>query len=80
VAEVNRLAPLLGLHGITASRNTVRRVPTGGPPTKRGKVPTKVARGTDDGLPFQVVAGFPRDYRCHLGTADRFYRKGRLPF
>jgi hypothetical protein len=80
VAEVNRLAPLLGLQGVEAGVSKLKRVPIEGVPrTKRGKQPTRVERVTEGNVPFAAVAGFPRGLRIHLGMADAFYRGGRLP-
>ncbi len=62
VAEVNRLAPLLGFEGVTATVSKTRR---------KGK---QVFRGTADGaVPFEAVAGFPRGLRYHLKQAERYY-------
>lgn len=47
VAEVNRIAPLIGLPGLHAGMNKVKRV--GG----------RVKRATDGNIPFAFVAGFP---------------------
>jgi hypothetical protein len=81
VAEVNRLAPLLGLHGIEAGMNKVRRVvDPDAALTKTGKPGTRVARGSDGNLPHEVVARFPHAVRMHLDTADAYYQAaGKLP-
>ena len=79
VAEVNRLAPLLGFKNIEAGLSKTRRVPVEGKKTKRGKKPTKVARCTDGNIPFKIVATFPSGLRVHQGTAEQFYRRGILP-
>ncbi len=67
ISEVNRLCPLIGLDGIKAARSVVRRV--------EGK-PKRV---TDGNIPFNVAATFPYSIRQHTGTADDYYRNGRLP-
>ncbi len=80
IGEVNRLAPLLGLHGVHAGRSRVQRVPVEGlGRTRRGKLPTKVSRVPAGNVPFRAVAAFPFGLRRHLGTADSFYRTGQLP-
>jgi hypothetical protein len=80
VAEVNRLAPLLGLDGVQAGQSKLARVPIeDAPRTKRGKLPTRVQRVTDGNVPYAAVATFPRGVRIHLGLADDFYRAGVLP-
>lgn len=79
VGEVNRLAPLLGFDGLEAGMSTTKRVPIDGPPTARGKRPTRVERVTDGNCPFEAVAGFPAALRVHLGTADAYYTQGTLP-
>jgi hypothetical protein len=78
IAEVNRLAPLLGLHGVEAGRSRIRRVPIEGPKTPRGKPPTKAARVAGGNVPFGAVATFPYGMRQHLGMADDFYRTGDI--
>jgi hypothetical protein len=78
IAEVNRIAPLLGF-GLTAGRSTTRRVPTDGPPGPRGKPPTKVARVSEGDIAFEWVARFPYGYRHHLGTTSYYYGRS-LPF
>jgi len=58
---------LIGLDGIKAARSVVRRVD--GKPT----------RTTDGNIPFKITTGFPYLIRQHTGTADDYYRNGRLP-
>jgi len=85
IAEVNRLAPLLGLVLFQAGSNRVRRVAVPDAPlTKRGKVQTKPVRQSDatlNGRPagFDLVARFPRAVRLTLGQRD-YYRRNALPF
>ncbi|MEO2015586.1 MAG: hypothetical protein ABGZ53_14580 [Fuerstiella sp.] len=67
INEVNRLCPLIGLDGIKAARSVVRRVDG------------KPKRTTDGNIPFNVAATFPHSIRQHTGTADDYYRNGRLP-
>jgi hypothetical protein len=77
IAEVNRIAPLLGLD-IRAGRSKATRIATEGPPGKNGKPPTKVVRATESTVPFAAVATFPDGVRRHLGLTD-YYRQP-LPF
>ena len=79
VAEVNRLAPLLGFSGIEAGRQVPKRVPIPGQTTKRGKPKTKVKKVTEGNIPFLAVAGFPQGLRHHLGTAAEHYTAGKPP-
>ena len=79
VAEVNRLAPLLGFSGILAGRQVPKRVPIPGETTKRGKAKTKVKKVTEGNIPFPAVAAFPHGLRAHLGTAAEHYTAGKLP-
>lgn len=80
IEEVNRLAPLLGFQGVEAGRTRPRRVPVEGEPrTRRGNLPTRVARVAAGNLPFWAVATFPRGLRMHLKLADAFYRSRNLP-
>lgn len=73
VAEVNRLAPLLGFGGIEAGRQVCKRVPVDGELTKTGKPVTAVRKVDLGNLPFAVVAGFPSTLRVHLATAHSHY-------
>jgi hypothetical protein len=58
IAEVNRIAPLLGFEGRVAGRSVTRR---------EGKA---VRRVTEGNIPFRAVAGFRRDYRAHLRSLN----------
>jgi hypothetical protein len=79
IAEVNRLAPLLGFAGVTAGRSTSRRVPAEGETTRTGKPATRVVRASLGNLPHAAVARFPYGVRRHLGTADAHYRANTVP-
>ena len=79
VAEVNRLAPLLGFSGIEAGRQVPKRVPIEGETTKTGKPKTKVKKVTEGNIPFPAVAGFPGVLRQHLGEAAEHYAAGAVP-
>jgi hypothetical protein len=80
IAEVNRLAPALGLGVIRAGLSKTRREPDGSERTpKTGKLVTKVVRASDGDVPHEVVARFPHALRCHLGTADAYYRSQESP-
>jgi hypothetical protein len=73
IAEVNRLCPLIGLRGIEAGRQVAKRV------RKKGKKDTVVEKVDEGNVPFHAVAAFPFGIRIHRGSAERFYRHGRLP-
>lgn len=73
IAEVNRLCPLIGLRGIEAGRQVAKRV------SVKGKRQTVVKKVDEGNVPFQAVAMFPHGIRVHLKSAERFYRRGRLP-
>lgn len=85
IAEVNRLAPMVGLPDLVAGRSTTIRVPqSDAPPGPRGRPPTVVQRVSGaayagEPLPFAAVAGFPYAAYQLLGRTDR-YRTGILPF
>lgn len=79
VSEVNRLAPLLGFHGIEAGRQVCKRVPIEGEFTKTGKPATEVRKVDLGNVPFKAVAMFPSSLRMHLGKAEEHYRTGQLP-
>jgi hypothetical protein len=80
IRQVNRLAPLLGFEGVKAGVSKTMRVPDpAAPRTARGKVATRVVRGTVGNIPFAVAAGFPQSYRNYFGTADDYYSRNRLP-
>jgi hypothetical protein len=79
IAEVNRIAPLLGLT-LTAARSTTKRVPVeDGATGPRGKPRTKVERTTEGDVPFAAVAKFPYAVRLHRGQGD-YYLGTALPF
>jgi len=61
IAEVNRLAPLVGLPGIVAARSVTRR--------QDGKV----VRVCDGNVSYKAVARFPQAVRFELGRMD-WYR------
>jgi hypothetical protein len=73
ITEVNRLCPLIGLRGIEAGRQVPKRVPN---KEKKGTVVKKIDEGN---VPFHAVASFPHGIRIHQRSAERFYRRGRLP-
>jgi hypothetical protein len=67
IAEVNRLAPLIGIPGVQAGRIKVKRVPVeGAEPNQRGKLPTAVARVAEGNMPLIALASFPHGVRQHL--------------
>lgn len=81
VAEVNRLAPLLGLDGFVAGRSTTVRLPDADvPPGSRRTRVQRVSEATLDGEPvaFRTVTGFPHSIRRLL--QPRYYTDGVLPF
>lgn len=78
--QVNRIAPLLGFHGIRMGLSKTMRVPDpDAPRTLRGKMATRVIRGCTGTVPFTVGAGFPGSLRRYLGQADTYYREQQLP-
>jgi hypothetical protein len=79
IAEVNRIAPLLGLDGVVAALCKPRRVPIEGRTTKTGKPATKVVRASDGNVPHCLIARFPYGVRLHLGSAAQHYVSGRCP-
>jgi len=79
VAEVNRIAPMIGLAGVQAEQSKTKRVPMDGELTKRGKQPTKVMRVSEGNVPFGSVATFPYGLRQYFGELN-FYRQNTLPF
>jgi hypothetical protein len=74
IAEVNRLCPLIGLRGIEAGRQVAKRV------RKKGEKKSVVKKVDVGNVPFNAVAWFPFGLRIFKGSAERFYRHGRLPF
>jgi hypothetical protein len=79
IAEVNRLAPLLGMERVEAGLNRPRRVPIPGQLTRRGKPKTKVKRVDEGNIPLSVHSRFPDALRVFFGTADAYYRAKVLP-
>jgi hypothetical protein len=80
VAEVNRIAPLIGLAGVRAGRSRSRREPDESlPRTKTGKVATRVVRRSDGNVPPKAVATFPYGVRLVQGQAAAYYRAGVSP-
>ena len=79
IAEVNRIAPLLGFKDAFAGMQKPKRVPIPGEKTKTGKPKTKVKKVTDGNIPFNTVASFPLGLRRHFKKANQFYTRGRLP-
>jgi hypothetical protein len=73
VAEVNRIAPLLGFDGVEAGLSKTKRVRI------EGETRSRVVRVSEGNLPHCVVAGFPNSVRNLLGTADSFYRANVPP-
>jgi hypothetical protein len=73
IAEVNRLAPLIGLSGVKAGISYTKRQKL------EGSLKSHVVRTTDGNVPFDTVATFPHGVRVHLKHADRYYRCGPLP-
>jgi hypothetical protein len=69
IAEVNRLAPLLGFPDVVAAMSK---------PTREG---TKIVRRSKDStIPFRAVSTFPRSVRELHGKADSYYTAKVLPF
>jgi hypothetical protein len=79
VLEVNRLAPLLGMGGVTAGLSRPRRVVVPGETTALGRPATRVQRVDDGDVPLKYHARFPSGMREFLGTAESHYLAGRLP-
>jgi hypothetical protein len=79
IAEVNRIAPMLGLNGVQAGFTKPRRVAIQGCTTKTGKPETKVVRASDGNVPHCAVATFPLGVRRYLGTAAEHYLSDRCP-
>jgi hypothetical protein len=68
VAEVNRLAPLLGFPGEVATMSKPRRI--------KGRLVRDCAGAT---MPFEAVSQFPHALRVARGTAEAYYTAKRLP-
>lgn len=74
VAEVNRLAPMIGLSGVKAGKSFLKRQKI------EGGTKNRVVRTTDGNVPFDpAVCKFPSGLRMHLEQADSYYRHGALP-
>jgi len=75
VAEVNRIAPLMGFDGVMVGRQVCKRVVVeAGGLTKTGKPVTEVRKVDLGNVPFAVGGGFPVALRLHRGEAERHYR------
>ena len=68
IAEVNRLAPLLGFPGEVATLSKPRR--------EGGRLVRDCAGAT---MPLKVVSQFPQALRVLRGTAEAYYTERRLP-
>ena len=79
ISEVNRLAPLLGFRNIKAGRQVPKRVAIPDELTSTGRPATRVQKVNLGNIPFSAAAMFPRALREHGGSADGFYKRGRLP-
>jgi hypothetical protein len=79
IFEVNRIAPLLGMAGVSAGRSRTKRVPVEGQSTPKGKPVTRVIRASEGNVPHKAISTFPHGIRRHLGTADDYYRANVLP-
>jgi hypothetical protein len=71
VAEVNRVAPLLGFDGVEAGMKKPTRVRTEGG--------SKVQRVNTGNVPYDAVSRFPHGLRRFLGRLE-FYERKRLPW
>jgi hypothetical protein len=70
IAEVNRLAPLLGFPGEVAAMSKPRRIKGEG----------RLVRDCKDAtMPFDVASRFPHALRELRGTAEAYYTAKRLP-
>jgi hypothetical protein len=69
VAEVNRIAPLLGLTGVNAAITKPMRI----------KGEAKVKRGTLGNVPLDLLSRFPHSLRVARGECG-FYERGILPW
>jgi hypothetical protein len=68
IAEVNRIAPLLGLADVHAAMSV---------PKRKGK---KIVRVCEGNIPFDVAATFPRALRFHWKRLDYYRDRSPLPF
>jgi hypothetical protein len=69
IAEVNRLAPLLGFHDVVAAMSK---------PTRIGSKIVRRSEGST--IPFDAVSKFSRSLRILQDTADAYYQARVLPF
>jgi hypothetical protein len=74
IAEVNRLAPMLGLDGIEAGLSTTKRVKVPGQFTPKGRPLTRVVRASQGNVPHAAIATFPYGVRMLQKTALVHYR------
>lgn len=65
IAEVNRIAPLLGFGDLKAGRSRVVR---------EGQ---RVFRACDGDVPFRAASGFPQSYRKHLNALGYYSQPDR---
>jgi len=72
LAEVERIAPKIGLAGLVAAPSRTKRV-------RDDEGRSRVVRSCAAGVPFKALATFPGGVRRHLGQTD-CYRQKRLPF
>lgn len=79
IGEVNRIAPVLGFHNVVAGRQVAKRVAIPGEFTNTGKPATKVQKVSLGNIPISATAMFPLGLREHYGSAESFYKLGRLP-
>lgn len=79
ISEVNRLAPLMGFKNIEAGRQVPKRVPIPGEFSKTGRPATRVQKVSLGNIPFTAAARFPTALRQHQGSANGYYRRGKLP-
>jgi hypothetical protein len=68
IAEVNRIAPLLGFTDVNSAMSV---------PTRKGK---KVVRVCEGNIPFDVAAKFPRALRIWRRDFDYYRDRSPLPF
>lgn len=68
IAEVNRIAPLIGLLDVQAARSVVKR---------KGK---KTHRDCDGNIPFVAASRFPYAVRKLRGELDYYRDRSKLPF
>jgi len=66
VGEVNRIVPLLGLHGVTAAINK---------PVRRGKRVVRESQGN-----IGIACYFPHDARGYLAQSDYYRDRSPLAF